>query len=540
MAMFTASRTQVATYLLGVCPFSIAFLVFLNSSVSFVITDLIGKHDGVGDAVGNLGFADELVALVACPIWGLLSDRIGVRWVCCLGYILIGVALFAFVQAKNVYPDLLLGRLFFSLASANISTMVTAILPSMSFVEETGKKPPLPRRQQSRNGHAHTPSVASELTITPSNYLTVRAEPNSASQPTQQPDHASKIAGFVARFQKAGVDPARALQYSYYVVAAVALLLFLVSLLGLRGLQSEKDKGWATLRPGSKRDQPKPSIRETASSLAASIRQAFLAGFTRRDIFIGYVGGFVARASSVGISLFIPLLVNAVFLSSDLCEPQKALDRPAGLPDVKRRCPRAYVVAAELTGVSQLIALLCAPLFGYWASRLTNKTIPLMVAAVAGIVGYPVFAAFFDAHDDNKSARAVAFVSVCLIGISQIGAIVSSLSILSNGVLKQTTTNAPNPNSSTNERSTDTEAAPLLGESVSSSKAAPSLAELKGSIAGVYSFYGGAGILLLTKVGGALFDSITKAAPFYMMASFNAILLICALATSFRTEPLQR
>ena len=79
--MFTATRVQVATYMLGVCPFSIAFLVFLNSSVSFVITDLIGRETGVGDAVGNLGFADELLALVACPLWGLLSDRIGVRYV---------------------------------------------------------------------------------------------------------------------------------------------------------------------------------------------------------------------------------------------------------------------------------------------------------------------------------------------------------------------------------------------------------------------------------------------------------------------------
>ena len=77
--MFTANKLQVATYLLGICPFSIAFLVFLNSSVSFVITDLIGVEHGVGDAVGTLGFADELLALVACPLWGVLSDRIGIR-----------------------------------------------------------------------------------------------------------------------------------------------------------------------------------------------------------------------------------------------------------------------------------------------------------------------------------------------------------------------------------------------------------------------------------------------------------------------------
>ena len=75
----TASKTQIATYLLGICPFSIAFLVFLNSSVSFVVTDLIGRNHQIGAAVGDLGFADELLALFACPFWGLLSDRIGVR-----------------------------------------------------------------------------------------------------------------------------------------------------------------------------------------------------------------------------------------------------------------------------------------------------------------------------------------------------------------------------------------------------------------------------------------------------------------------------
>ena len=77
--MLTASWAQAATYLLGVCLFSISFLVFLNSSVSFVITDIIKQQRGIGDAVGTLGFADELVALVACPVWGVLSDRIGVR-----------------------------------------------------------------------------------------------------------------------------------------------------------------------------------------------------------------------------------------------------------------------------------------------------------------------------------------------------------------------------------------------------------------------------------------------------------------------------
>jgi MFS family permease len=117
---FTAATTiaQASTYLFAVCLFSIAFLVFLNSSVSFVITDLIGRKDSVGDLVGTLGFADELVALVACPFWGILSDRVGVRIVCVLGYTIVGASLFLFVQARNVYPELLLARMMFSIGGA--------------------------------------------------------------------------------------------------------------------------------------------------------------------------------------------------------------------------------------------------------------------------------------------------------------------------------------------------------------------------------------------------------------------------------------
>jgi len=115
---FTASRTQIASYLFGVALFSISFLVFLNSSISFVITQRIGRSRNVGDAVGTLGFVDELVALVACPAWGLLSDRVGVRSVAVMGYSIVGVALWIFVQAKNVYPELLLARILFSLGGS--------------------------------------------------------------------------------------------------------------------------------------------------------------------------------------------------------------------------------------------------------------------------------------------------------------------------------------------------------------------------------------------------------------------------------------
>jgi MFS family permease len=114
----TATRTHLITYFLCVCLFCISFLVFLNSSISFVITERIGQKKGVGDAVGTLGFADELVALFACPICGVLSDRIGLRSVAVAGYTVVGIALFLVTFATNVYPQLLLARLFFAVGGA--------------------------------------------------------------------------------------------------------------------------------------------------------------------------------------------------------------------------------------------------------------------------------------------------------------------------------------------------------------------------------------------------------------------------------------
>lgn len=423
--------------------------------------------------------------------------------------------------------------------------MVTAILPNVATSSSRGESTKSHAVRPS--GHTHAPSVASDLTITPANFT---SRPHSKGSPAREdPDSISKIAGFVgmatgcgalialsvflplpARFQKNGVDPGLALQYSYYVVGIIALLLAVLCLFGLRGIQSDN----ASISSANQRVPFSQQIHTAGQSLY----HALLVGFRRKNIFIGYIGGFVARASSVGISLFIPLLVNSAFLSSGLCRPINDLDHPAGLPDIKRRCPRAYIVAAELTGVSQFIALISAPLFGYVSSRLSNKAVPLTAAAAAGIIGYPLFALRFDPHDENTGARVVAFLAVALIGISQIGAIVCSLSILTAGVLEQAHNEKPPATSDSipTIQEDSTEVAPLLEAQDQSRISSPNLSSLKGSVAGVYSFYGGAGILILTKAGGALFDSSTTAAPFYMMASFNAMLLLAAISVQFTSS----
>ncbi|KAL2854248.1 major facilitator superfamily domain-containing protein [Aspergillus pseudoustus] len=518
--MFTASWAQTFTYLLGVCPFSIAFLVFINSSISFVVTDLIGLHDGEGDAVGTLGFADELLALAACPLWGVLSDRIGVRQVCTAGYTIIALALVLFVQAKNIYPQLLLGRLLFSLGGAAVSTMVTAVLP---VVTANRASPPLE-----------------------SEYVPPRADAPS-----------SRLAGYVgmcagcgallslsillplpAHFQQLGFSPAEAIQYSYYTAAVVALLVSVSCFVGLRNLPGEDGKEWASLwrtsRPEALTESQKlsiPAFIKTRMPYLHQFGSAIALGFHNRDIFIGYLGGFVARASSVGISLFIPLFVNSYYLKSGLCDGQPSEEANPG--DIKRSCPKAYVLAAILTGVSQLIALLAAPAFGYWSEMSRQYHLPLLVACVAGVVGYLILSILPSPEFHGERGNPGIFVVMALVGISQIGAIVCSLSVLSNGILGLTSPAGEDPEPDS-EHASDTlresdEQQPLLATSAGRNQ--QQTTNLKGSIAGVYSFFGGAGILLLTKLGGLLFDVLSSSAPFYIMAGFNGVLVIVGVVT---------
>ncbi|BDD57695.1 hypothetical protein MPDQ_001618 [Monascus purpureus] len=547
--LFTATRGQTFTYLFAVCPFSIAFLVFINSSISFVVTDLIGLHDGEGDAVGTLGFADELLALAACPIWGLLSDRIGVRYVCTVGYAIVALSLALFVQAKNVYPQLLLGRLLFSLGGAAVSTMVTAVLPAVTDRTVSARTP----RTSNLSTSPHRDNVSSQ---------------EESRETTRSPS--SRLAGFVgtcagfgalislalflplpARFEKAGISPSKAIQLSYYFVGGVALLISVWCFFGLRNLPGEERKGWRSLLPNSESQLP-DTVRDNQSWPVGKTAHlpywkqfstAVTLGFQNRNIGLGYVGGFVARASSVGISLFIPLFVNHFYRASGLCNNDPGSAPGSGLGDIKRSCPKAYILASILTGVSQLVALFTAPAFGFLSVKSRRYHLPLLSAALAGVFGYTGFALLPDPRFNGADGNPGVFVVMALIGVSQIGAIVCSLAVLSNGILTVGLTGASlkgncrsesngqgNPVGEYPRPSGDRESGeqqPLLGASAGYKQ--QQLSHLKGAIAGVYSLYGGAGILVLTKLGGFLFDMVTPDVPFYIMAGFNGILLLAGI-----------
>ncbi|KFY51565.1 hypothetical protein V497_09041 [Pseudogymnoascus sp. VKM F-4516 (FW-969)] len=328
-----------------------------------------------------------------------------------------------------------------------------------------------------------------------------------------------------------GITQSAAVAYAFYTVATIALLVAGACFIGLRGIRGDEGKGWHSLfgrASTTTRDDTHPTapLQPYHRLLLSAARLAF----TSPPLRLAYLGGFVARASSVAISLFIPLSINAFFMRHGFCRgaPNDTT------PELKEECRAAYVLAAQLTGASQLVALLCAPLFGILSDRYRRFNAPLVGASAAGIVGYVAFARLESPEIGNVEGRggsAWVFLIVALIGVSQIGAIVCSLGLLGRGVqgedggytLSSQLGDEYRARSGEGEGS-DVEAAERQEEK--------GMSHLKGSIAGVYSLSGAAAILLLTKLGGYLFDEVAAGAPFYMMALFNGVLLVVGVVTA--------
>lgn len=164
--------------------------------------------------------------------------------------------------------------------------MVTAILPSLTndTTAEDEAQARIKALQSARNSAAF--SVNSELTITPERYVrSVSVDRESRDVAGKKAGRPSALAGYVglftgcgalvalvlflplpARFgEKEGVTPGQAVAYSFYVVAAVSLVVAVFVSYGLRNLKGEEGKGWKALF-GRKRDEETGHINGTGSS----------------------------------------------------------------------------------------------------------------------------------------------------------------------------------------------------------------------------------------------------------------------------------
>lgn len=103
---------------------SILFLVFLNSSQPFLISQL-GETKRQGSLSGTLVFSDELLSIFLVLVWGSLADLVGTRPVAVAGYVFISIGLASFTLAVKPWPDLLWTRLVFAVGGSAVTAMLT-------------------------------------------------------------------------------------------------------------------------------------------------------------------------------------------------------------------------------------------------------------------------------------------------------------------------------------------------------------------------------------------------------------------------------
>lgn len=188
---------------------------------------------------------------------------------------------------------------------------------------------------------------------------------------------------------------------------------------------------------------------------------------------LAYAAAFVSRGDFAVVGTFFTLWVTTYGTTE------------AGLSTAE-----ALAAGGAVIGVSQGIVLLTAPIFGVMADRL-NRTTNVLIALAISSVGYgsTIFV------DDPLGG--MIYVSATLIGLGEISGLIAS------GVLI--------------------------------AQQAPR--DIRGSVIGVFSFFGAVGVMTATGVGGQLFDNWRPQGPFLLFSGFAALVFFWGLTVRHKVVP---
>ena len=430
----------------------IAFVVFLTSSQPFFITDVLGIDDShIGRIIGTLGVFDELTCIVMSPLIGTLHDQInhsqlwlnGTRIIVMGGFVMIFASFFIYgLMNFSLWRVLVIPRVLFALGVTSCMSMVPVMLNQLVYSDFKVSGVYFWRHQSIASGnnignnsrYAAMVGMASGLgaIFSVSLFLTLP----------------------VRLLTDFDLSSALALQMSFLVIGCISFVSGLILMSFLYGGKSQSPnshpKYFEVLRHGFNH------VRHDSNAQLAC------------------AGGFVARSTSVQIAVFVPLYVYDFFHRSGQCDS----DIPS-----KANCYDGYIFAAILTGVAQTMGLISSPFWGVLSDKFGRQTC-LLASAGFGLIGNLLICVLN--ADDPRNV--VTFILVSFIGISQIGSVITSMSLIS-----------------------------VINNVV-------------GSVSGIYNLCGGIGILILSQCGGIWSDNWIYGS-FLLMSIFNGILILLAMTT---------
>lgn len=407
---------------------SIASLVFINATQTFVLIDILNyPRNLIGNASGSLAFADELLSLVFVSFWGLLSDRIGRGLVMAagLGFMSLSIALYpwaACVFPANVpdfFRSLLFFRLIFAIGGSGTTAMITALIGDFAAPGARAK--------------------IAAFTGTSAGFGALLAVLVFARLPILIPTT------FAHSFGLKNSE----IFLTFTTMAILLLFTGILATIGLEGTLQNADRNFC-LR------------KRVLLSLSAARNPLVCAA---------YFSGFVARADSIALNLFIGPWVDNYMTKIGKC--------PAVHDGLFVRCEPAKRMTSNLMSISHVATLIGAPFFGIFCDKLG----PIHGVALPAFMGFISFGALYSA---KRPDTAIVYVFMFLSGLADIGMIISSMALISS-------------------QSSDSQ---------------------RGALAGMYSFFGAIGIIVTSKLGGYMFDHLWETSPFLIVSSSSAALLV--------------
>lgn len=462
----------------------ISIVVFLSSTQPFFITEVIGikQNEKIGSVIGTLGFFDELVAIVAAPLLGTLTDKMnripkfpfsGSRITQSLSLFLVAFSLLGYSRFSSSVRDLLVFRCIFAVGVTACMSMVTVTLNELTNSDFRFQKFIFWKH------HDYLPIEDSETSKKNGKYAALIGISTGLGAIFAVSMFLTLPVRLIDRYPL--LDMKSSLKLSYSMIATYGVVCGTILFVALYD-HKRANRQAVSLEAGVYESElPLPFPIPTEESYYELLSTGLQMSKSNSEIQLSYIGAFVARSTTVATAVFIPLLVYNFYYDKGNCDS----DYPS-----KNTCYDGYVFSAILTGVAQTVALVSSP---FWAwiidSDRFGKHKSLFLAAALGLFGNYGLCLFTSNTPDKYDPRtATCFIMVGFIGLSQIGIIITSMSLLS-GLNKD-------PN--------------------------------MGSLSGLYSLSGGLGILILTKFGGMWSDNWILG-PFFILGTFNLLLLIACL-----------
>ncbi|QWU90050.1 hypothetical protein CA3LBN_004408 [Candidozyma haemuli] len=483
----------------------ISLVVFLSASQPFYLSDVIGVDSKkIGSVVGTLGVLDELTSIFVAVFLGTLNDKLnfwarsakgffpsGPRILELGGFGLLAISLFGYGKlSKHVFPELWFWRAIFAVAVTACMSTVTVMLHEANNSDFAWTDLAFWKMYQKKKDHDEAESGL------------LTEEPVFVPQQKKKHGKLSALIGvstglgavfsvsvfltLPVKLSDHNPDLSRAgsVKLSYVILSVFALAAaVLVFTFAYDSAKSRRENG----------DIDAESSRD--SSYLELLKEGLQASKNNRRVQLAYVSSFVSRSTTVANSVFIPLMVFKYYSEHGKCSG--SVSDAANSPS-KDDCYDGYVFSAILTGVAQTVALVSSPIWGVLVdSKRLGCSMTLLIAAVSGMVGAFGLCIASVGADGYDPRNALCFILVSFIGLSQIGTIIASMSLISS-----------------------------IGSTPESTEH-----KVIGSISGCASVCGGVGILLITKVGGSWSDSWTFA-PFFILGALNVVLAGSSIAAT--------